>query len=143
MARFSGRFFIRTLFTGCEGLNPSTLGCATGAVTSGSVKLLSDGGANQSFVETRKSTACDAKWARVTNKSGGSRYAAGSLRYGCNNYCNKQSVSSPGTISNNSVVFTPMHGLAATPTRSCGNVSLTGPLAIPISISNTWCTGAN
>lgn len=39
----------------CEGLNPSTMGCATDAVTSGSVKVLSDGGNNQSFVETRKS----------------------------------------------------------------------------------------
>lgn len=66
--------------SGCNGLNPNTMGCGADAVTSGSVKILSDGGANQSFVETRKSSACDAKWARATNKSGGARYAAASLR---------------------------------------------------------------
>lgn len=129
--------------SGCDGLNPNTLGCGADAVTSGSVKILSDGGTNQSFVETRKSSACNAKWARTTNKSGGSRYAAGSLRYGCTDYCNNRSVSSPGTISNNATVFTPMQGLIATPTRSCGIVSLTGPIAIPISISSTRCTGVN
>jgi hypothetical protein len=54
----------------CEDLNPNTMGCGADAVTSGSVKILADGGNNQSFVETRKSSACDAKWARTTNKSG-------------------------------------------------------------------------
>lgn len=124
----------------CEGLNPNTMGCP--ATRSGSVKVLPDG---LSFVETRKSgTAdCDAKWARTTNKSGGSRYAAASLRYGCANYCYNQSVSSPGTISNGSVVYTPMHAYAATPTRSCGDVATSGPIPVPIGISSTFCTGAN
>ena len=129
--------------TSCEGLNPATLGCGADGVTSGSVKVLSDGGNNQSFVETRKSNACDAKWARTTNKSGGNRYAAGSLRYGCTNYCNNQSISSPGTIANNTTVYTMMHAYVATPTRSCGVVSVSGPIGIPISISSTRCTGAN
>lgn len=127
--------------TGCEGLNPSTMGCT--AVRAGNLKYLSDGGANQSTVETRKSTDCDAKWTRVTNASGVSRYAAGSLRYGCANYCYSQSVSSPGTIYNTNVVYTPMHGLAGTPTRSCGQVGASGPIYTPISVSDTWCTGAN
>lgn len=124
----------------CEGLNPVTMGCpATG---SGAVKVLPDGA---SFVETRKSTSanCDSKWARTTNQSGGSRYAAASLRYGCANYCYNQSVSSPGTIFNGNVVYTPMHAYAATPTRSCGSVSVSGPIAVPIGVSNTFCTGAN
>ena len=95
-----------------------------------------DGGNNQSFVETRKSAACDAKWARTTNRSGGYRYAAASLRFGCSNYCYHHSVSSPGTIPNNTVVYTPMVAYAATPTRSCGIVSTSGPISIPISISN-------
>ena len=127
----------------CEGLNPSTMGCATGAVTSGSVKILSDGGNNQSYVETRKSSACDAKWARTTNKSGAYRYAAASLRYGCTNYCYSQSVRSPGTIANLATVYTPMHAYAATPTRSCGAVSVSSPINIPLSISSSSCTGAN
>lgn len=127
----------------CEGLNPSTMGCSTGATTSGSVKILSDGGNNQSFVETRQSSACDAKWARTTNKSGGYRYAAASLRYGCTDYCYNQSVSSPGTIANLSTVYTPMHAYVATPTRSCGSVSVSGPIGIPLAIYSGSCTGAN
>jgi hypothetical protein len=126
--------------TGCEGLNPATMQCP--ATRSGSVKVLPDGA---SIVETRKSgtSDCDAKWARTTNQSGGSRYAAASLRYGCSNYCYNQSVTSPGTISNGQVVYTPMHAYAATPTRSCGKVSTSGPISIPIGISDTYCTGAN
>ena len=126
--------------TTCEGLNPATMQCP--ATRSGAVKVLPDGA---SLVETRKSgTAdCDAKWARTTNLSGGSRYAAASLRYGCSNFCNSQSVSSPGTISSGNVVYTPMHAFAATPTRSCGDVSTSGPIPIPIGISTSFCTGVN
>lgn len=127
----------------CEGLNPNTMGCGADARRSGSLKYLSDGGTNLSFVETRKSASCDAKWARTTNKSGGYRYAAASLRYGCANYCYNRSVSSPGSIANNAVVYTSMHAYVATPTRSCGQVTFSGPIPIPISISSTWCTGAN
>lgn len=128
--------------TACEGLNPATMQCP--ATISGVFKYLPDG---LSTVETRKSgTAdCDAKWARTFNKSGGYRYAAASLRYGCSNYCYNQSVTSPGTIASSSTVgvFTPMHAYAATPTRSCGNVSTTGPIPVPIGISSTFCTGVN
>jgi len=64
-------------------------------------------------------------------------------RYGCANYCYDQSISSPGTIANNSTVYTMMLAYVATPTRSCGIVSTSGPINIPISISSTNCTGAN
>lgn len=127
----------------CEDLNPNTMGCGADAVTSGSVKILADGGNNQSFVETRKSSACDAKWARTTNKSGGNRYAAASLRYGCQNYCSNKSVRSPAAIANNTTVYTVMHAFVATPTRSCGAVSVSGPISIPIPISGGSCTSAN
>lgn len=126
----------------CEDKFANTMACP--AYTSGSVKVLPDG---LSTVETRASgTAdCDAKWARTYNMSGGNRYAAASLRYGCTNYCYNKSISSPQPIASSSTVgvFTVMHAYVATPTRSCGRVSLTGPIAIPIGISSTSCTGAN
>lgn len=123
----------------CEDLNPYTMGCP--ASRSGSLKYLPDG---YSFVETRVSgtSDCDAKWARTTNMSGGYRYAAATLRYGCSNYCYTKNVSSPGTIASGQVVYTPMHAYAATPTRSCGVVS-TSYIYVPISLSDTFCTGAN
>ena len=126
----------------CEDKFASTMQCP--AYTSGNVKILSDG---KSTVETRASgTAdCDAKWARTYNKSGGNRYAAASLRYGCTNYCYNKSISSPDPIASSSTVgvFTAMHAYVSTPTRSCGRVSLSGPIAIPIGVSDTSCTGAN
>lgn len=128
--------------TTCEDKFASAMGCP--AYTAGNVKVLSDG---KSTVETRASgTAdCDAKWARTYNKSGGNRYAAASLRYGCSDYCYDKSISSPEPIASSSTVgvFTPMHAYAATPTRSCGRVSLSGPIAVPIGVSTTSCTGAN
>lgn len=124
----------------CEDLNPFTMQCP--ATTSGSVKILPDG---SSTVETRKSAIadCDAKWARTFNLSGAARYAAASLRHGCANYCYDESVTSPGTISSGASVYTPMHAYEATPTRSCGSVSTSGPISVPIGISGTFCTGAN
>jgi hypothetical protein len=127
----------------CTGLNPQTMGCGADAQRSGSIKYLSDGGTNLSFVETRKSVACDAKWARTSNYSGGYRYAAATIRYGCANYCYSQSTRSPGTIANSQTVYTPMVGYIATPTRSCGKVLTTGPISIPLSLSDTYCTGSN
>lgn len=126
----------------CEDKFASTMGCP--GYTSGSVKILYDG---LSTVETRASSTanCDAKWARTYNKSGGNRYAAASLRYGCTNYCYNKSISSPGPIASSSTVgvYTPMHKYVATPTRSCGSVSVTGPIGVPIGISSASCTGAN
>jgi hypothetical protein len=133
--------------TSCNGLNPSTMGCS--ATTAGTVKVLLDG---VSTVETRVSangtldSQCNAKWARVRNLSTEPKYLAGSLRYGCSNYCYAQSVSSPGKVTNispNNQVFTPMQGLAATPTRSCGATSTSSQIAVPIGISSTSCTTAN
>jgi hypothetical protein len=128
--------------TTCDGKFASTMRCP--GYTSGSVKILSDG---HSTVETRASgtSDCDAKWARTYNLSGGNRYAAGSLRYGCANYCYNKSILSPNPIaSSNSVgVYIPMAAYVATQTRSCGSVSLVGPISIPIEIADTSCTGVN
>jgi hypothetical protein len=124
----------------CDGLNPDSAGCSTGAYTSGSQKFLPG---NVGIVETRVNTSCNAKWARVTNYSGAYRYAAGSVRYGCMTYCYSRSVSSPGTIANNASVYTSMIAYSATPTRSCGKVETTGPIGVPIALSDTYCTGAN
>jgi len=128
--------------TGCEDKNPSTMQCP--ATTSGAVKILPDG---KSTVETRKSSAsdCDAKWARVYNKSGGNRYAAASLRYGCANYCYSKNIRTTEPIASSSTVgiYTMMLAYAATPTRSCGDVSVSPIKTLPISISASYCTGAN
>lgn len=79
------------------------------------------------------------------NKSGGNRFAAASLRYGCANYCYNQSISSPEKIASSSTVgvHTPMTAYSGTPTRSCGRVSMTGPIPTPIPVSDAECTGAN
>jgi hypothetical protein len=124
----------------CEGLNPATMGCP--GIRSGSLKILPDG---VSTVETRMSTSsdCDAKWARTYNLSGISRYAAANLKYGCANFCYNQVVSSPGSIPSGSPVYTPMHAYAATPTRSCGKVSNSGPISVPLGKNDTLCTGVN
>lgn len=126
--------------TTCEGYNPYTMGCP--ATTAGTRKYLPDG---YSYVETRVSgtSDCDAKWARTTNMSGGYRYAAATLRYGCANYCYSQYASTPGSIASGQTVYTPMHAYAATPTRSCGDVEYTGPIYVPLSLSDTYCTGTN
>lgn len=126
--------------TSCENLNPNTMGC-TGD-TYGSVKILTDG---KSTTETRGSANndCDAKWGRTINKSGGNRYAAASLRYGCVNYCYNKSIASPAMIASGEQVYTMMHAYAFTPTRTCGSASSSGPIGIPLSISDSGCTGAN
>ena len=123
----------------CTGLNPHTLGCDNDAKTGPSKTVSENGGQNKAKVENRYSVVCNAEWERTRNKSSGSRYAAGSIRYGCANYCYHQSVSSPGPISYNQVVYTPMIGPDTyTDTRSCGRVATSGP--IPIPLSNFRCT---
>jgi hypothetical protein len=128
--------------TTCEDLFASSMGCP--GYTAGAVKILSDG---LSTVETRASSAanCDAKWARTYNMSGGSRYAAASLRYGCTNFCYSKNISSSSPIASSSTVgvLTRMHAFVSTPTRSCGKVSTTGPIAVPIAISSLACTNVN
>jgi hypothetical protein len=127
----------------CENLDPNTMGCGTDAITSGARKYLTDGGTNLSYAETRKSAACAAKWARTTNASGAYRYAAATIRYGCANYCYAKNVSSPASIANNAVVYTPMmNNYYNTPTRSCGALG-TSQIYVPLSLSDNWCTGAN
>lgn len=118
------------------------MGCP--GYTAGNVKILTDG---LSTVETRASGSadCDAKWSRTYNKSGGNRYAAASLRYGCANYCYSKNISSPQPIASSSSVgvYTPMHAYYVTPTISCGIVSSSGPIFTPIGISSSNCTGSN
>lgn len=134
----------------CEDLNPNSTGCGNDATMSGTAKLLADAGTNLSFVETRRSNACNAKWTRAVNKSGGNRYAAASLRYGGANYDYSKNVSSPGTIPSATTVtaantvYTPMHVPGgATPTRSCGAVLTSGPISVPLVLNNNTCTGQN
>jgi hypothetical protein len=118
--------------SGCTGLNPSTMGCGTGALTG---PYTSSGGA---LIENRYNTTCDAEWERTTNQSGSSRYAAGSIRYGCANYCYDQSVSSPSAIANGQAVYTPMMGPdGSTSAINCGKVSTTGPIATPVTVNCT------
>jgi hypothetical protein len=126
----------------CEDKFASSMQCP--AYTSGNVKILPDG---KSTVETRASgtSDCDAKWARTYNKSGGNRYVAATLRYGCSNYCASKYLASSSPIpSSGSVgIFTVMHAYVATPTISCGAVSTTGPIPVPLSLSSNNCTGSN
>lgn len=124
----------------CENLNPNSMGCT--GYTAGTVKYLPDG---YSYTETRyaSSSDCDAKWGRTKNNSGYNRYAAATIRYGCANYCYSKYVASPAAIASGEVVYTVMLALASTPTRTCGDISPTGPLSVPDSLSDTFCTGAN
>lgn len=119
--------------SGCTSYDPHSTGCDLDAVMGPST---TSGGA---FIENRYSVTCNAEWERTTNQSGGSRYAAGSIRYGCANYCYSQNVSSPAQIANGAKVYTPMVGPDTTiNTLSCGKVSTTGPIPTPVT---TPCTG--
>jgi len=120
----------------CTGYNPETMGCGADAAT-GPTKTISGGKA-----ENRQSPACNAEWERTRNTSGSSKYAAGSIRYGCADYCYAQSVRSPAKIASGLNVFTPMKGPdSTTPTRSCGKLSDSGPISIPVSVNDTNCSG--
>jgi hypothetical protein len=121
--------------SGCHGLNPETLGCGADARTGPS--LVSSG----AKVENRYSLVCDAEWERTTNQSGGSRHAAGSIRWGCQNYCLHWSVRTTVPIANGQRVYTAMLGPDATvPAISCGKVSTSGPISVPVT---SPCTGVS
>jgi hypothetical protein len=117
----------------CDGLNPETMGCGADALT-GTSKNLSIGKA-----EHRISAACDAKWERTRLTSGSSKYAAGSLRYGCANYCYDRSVRSPAKIAVGQQVYTPMEGDESIPSRACGKLLDKGPISIPVPVSDVYC----
>lgn len=121
----------------CDGLNPSTMGCGSDATT-GTRIVFTNG-----VAEHRKSTACDAKWERTRLTSGANKYAAGSIRFGCANYCYAYSVSSPAKISSGEQVYTPMAGNLDMPTRACGKLLDDGPIFVPIPISATYCSSAD
>lgn len=112
----------------CTGYYAPGMGCST---TSSSGHNFGAG----VYVEHRYSGNCNAEWERTTNLSGVNRYAAGSERYGCANYCYAQSVSSPAAIANGELVYTRMVGPAgATPTLSCGALS-TSHISTPVTTS--------
>lgn len=121
---------------GCDGLNPETMGCGADAQP-GTWKNLGNGKA-----EHRYSSACDAKWERTINQSGINQYVAGSLRYGCSNYCYDRSVRSPAKIANGERVYTPMQGDTSIPSRACGRVVDSGPISIPVPVYDSYCSGA-
>lgn len=113
----------------CTGYYAPAMGCTA----SGGSGYLFVGGL---YVEQRYASNCNSEWERTTNGSDGNRYAAGSIRYGCANYCYHQSVSSPAAIASGQVVYTPMKGPASTtPTLSCGKISTSGPISVPVTTS--------
>ena len=117
----------------CTGLNPQTLGCGSDALTGPFYN------SSTVLVQNRYSIHCNAEWERTTNKAGAPRYAVGSIRYGCANYCYHKSVSSPSQIGDGQQIYTPMIGPDSTiPTLSCGGVSTIGPLQTPVT---NPCTG--
>jgi hypothetical protein len=120
----------------CNGKNPNTMGCGSDA-RMGPQQPISGG-----VAQNRWSPTCYAEWERTINLSGGNRYAAGSIRYGCSNYCYARSVTSPALIANNEQVYTPMENEVQF-TESCGRVSTSGPISIPIPyyVGSPECAG--
>lgn len=118
--------------TTCLGLNPQSMGCGTDALSAWSFTFA---GGNK--VENRYSTHCNAEWERTTNLSGGSRYAAGTIRqvnYGCGAFCTVLNVRSPSAIANGLAVYTSMLGPDNTvPAIACGKLATTGPISVPVS----------
>ncbi|PWH18652.1 MAG: hypothetical protein DDG60_00010 [Anaerolineae bacterium] len=116
-----------TTFPSCTGKFASYQGCA--ATNASDPNYWTFSGAK---IERRESKDCDAKWTRITNVSGSTRYTAGSTNYGCARYdCGEQSIQSNGAITNNSQVYTPMKGLRGTPVLSCGATN-TAAMSLPI-----------
>lgn len=118
----------------CTGYNPETMGCSADATSTGSKTQ------SGAFIEERLSNTCNAAWERTKNVSGSSKYAAGSEKYGCANYCYSQNVSTTGKIATGSLVYTPMKGPArTTPTLPCGRVS-DSVISVPIP-NGIYCLG--
>ncbi len=149
-----GLYTQQALAAGCYGLtcankNPATMGCA--ALRAGSLRQLPS---YSGTVETRYSpasgtNACDTKWSRTYNLSGGDRYVAATL------YCKDPSAysfqhcrslrSEHKIQSSQSVgIFTMMEPFHTKNTRSCGSVQDgTQPISVPIPLGDSWCTGTN
>ncbi len=132
---------------GCSGANcleqdPGIMGCS--ASTSGTIAYLPDG---LSTVETRVSGAssCNAKWARVYNKSGTNQWVAADLKCNPPNYGSCQFKASQAQIASSSSVgiYTMMQPYASSLVRSCGVVrGAPGPItSVPLSSLN--CTSTN
>lgn len=118
----------------CRGLNPQTMQCPVSEYTQKSI--------NGGIIETRRSSDCEAKWARTTNTSGYNRYIGASIYFGCQDYCYNYSVVSPGLISNEQKVYTGMVPWIATPVRSCGRVNQSN-FYPPVDKIDAYCTGAS
>lgn len=110
----------------CTGLYAEPLGCGVGAQSRGATLY-----AGCNLVENRYSTTCNAEWEKTTNQSGGNRYAAGSIRYGTG-FTVHQSARSPALISNLQYIYSPMKGPESTLTLSCGKLSSSGVIPIPV-----------
>lgn len=105
----------------CHGYNPNSMGCDADATTIQSDDYYG------ALVERRHSQTCNAAWERTKNISGSSMYTAGSIRYGCANYCYHFSVSTSSPIAHNQKVYTSMVAPHSTiPTLACGRVSSSG-----------------
>lgn len=113
----------------CTGLNPNSMNCD--GTDWGN--YYSNGGAR---VYRRTSSECNAKWTKIVNMSGQTRYTAGCTKYGGATYNYYQCVESGGwppnsqPIANGSYVYTPMVGLSSTPALSCGTTS-TSSIPLP------------
>ena len=118
----------------CHGYNPASMGCGSDARTVWQKTV------HSARIQDRNSPICNAEWERTKNISGGYRYAAGSIKYGCSNYCYHFSVSSPDRIKHGRVVYTHMVGPASTtPTKPCGRVSMYGQIGTPLTY---YCRGS-
>lgn len=121
---------------GCEGLNPFTMQCSSYI---SSLDITAESGR----IETKSSTDCNSKWARLTNNSGANRFLAASIRYGGSNYDLSQSVSTPGKVGAGAVVYTPMTAPRIKPARGCGRVSNYGPISTPVDNIDQYCNGVS
>jgi hypothetical protein len=114
----------------CEGLNPDSMKCD--GANWGNYYM--NGGAK---IWRRTSSECNAKWTKIINNSGATRYTAGCTRYGGMYYnvvfhCMQSGAypPPPDPIANNQYVYTNMVGLTSTPTLSCGTTS-TSSIPLP------------
>ena len=101
------------------------------------------------YIEPRSSSVCKAQWTRVTNVAPGSRWTAGSTRYGGTLYeMYHQSTQSASQIGYGSSIYTQMvggdGGLGVIDKLGCGRVS-TSQISLPVGgsqpHSSPYCSG--
>lgn len=122
--------------SGCEGLNPSTTQCDVSA-TSTTYTYFSGG--RTDMRKSASATNCNTKWVK-TSVGGDWLYAAATIKWGtCGSSC--YSVSSPGQLRTDQVVYTAMHYPNTNSYTYCGKVAGTGPIATPLGGSDCFGTG--